>query len=341
MNRKAGISLKLSVSTLLMIAILPFSAHAKQKSTLEIGVINNFLFGAWATGSGSLTNFNVHCVASSNYSDSFSDPPPVETPPVVRSPYNLKVIDKATAAGYHIYLGGDATLTGNARIAVSFVHSDIAVASGSETLVDDVYDSHSHVGRYRLCKDGDNSRLDVNISSTDLEQAQAGTYRGYFTAQALGGSSGTDTDSNDFRVDLSIANIVRVSALDDIHIGDYFGGVGNLFQEETFCMYSNNAGASYTVTITGTNQDINGNFFVINPSASALLPYVLQFKSDVTAGPGTTVTTAALNGVGSNTSSVCNGVDNAKLSLTVLAADMQAAIPDSYSDTLTLLVAPL
>ena len=314
---------------------------AREVSTLEISVINNFNFGTWAVGTGSLTDSSVHCVASSNYSDSFTEPVPIEVPPAERLPYQYKLIDKAASTGYYLYLGNDTTNTGNATIKVSFSHADIATGSGYELLADDTYDNHSHVGRYRLCKDGDNSELKIDISSIDLEQARAGAYKGYFTAQVQGGSTGTDTAANDFRIDLSIANIVRISGLSDIHIGDYYGGIGNLIKEETFCVYSNNAGAGYSLTIIGANQDATGNFFVTNTGATVSVPYLLQFKADTTAGGGAQVSTTAFTAVGSNSSSVCGGVDNAKLTLTVLDTDMQAVLPDSFTDTLTLLVAPL
>lgn len=326
---------------LVLMLIFPYGVQARQASTLDVGVINNFLFGTWAVGSGSLTDLSDHCVASSNYTDAFTDPPPVKTPPAERLAYSYKVIDKSTPAGYYMYLGSDTTNTGNATIKVNFTHADILDASGDEILQDDTYDSHGHIGGFRLCKDGDNSRLTVNINSTDLEQAQAGLYRGFFTAQAIGGSTGTDTDSNDFRVDVTIANIVRVSALDDIFIGAFALGGANLVREETFCLYSNNAGAGYSILISGANQDVSGNFFVANAGATAFIPYQLQFKSDTTAGGGTAVSTTALTGVGTNTSSICSGVDNAKLTLTVLATDMTAALPDSFTDTLTLTVSPL
>lgn len=315
-------------------------AQAKEQSTLELGGVGNFNFFTWAAGDGSLTDSSIHCLASSNYSNKYQDPPPVETPAVERQAYSFEVIDAAAAAGYYLYLGGDTALTGNSRIAVQFSHQDLADASGYEILLDETYDTHSHIGGYSGCRDGDNSQLKVDISAADLEQVKNGTYQGDFTAQAQGGSTGTDTDTSNFRIDLKVATVVRISGLNDINIGDYFGG-GSLLQEETFCVYANTAGSDYTISITGTNQDVAGAFFVADAAVVKTIPYLLQFKADVTAGAGTTVALAALSGVGNNSSSVCSGVDNAKLTLSATAVDLAAALPDVYNDTLTLLVAPL
>lgn len=325
---------------MLFVALCSLPMDAREVSTLEMNVIQNFNFGTWATGNGSPSDFSVQCVASSNYSDSFTEPPPIKSPPAERLTYNFKVIDQATAAGYYLYLNNDTTNVGNARIAVQFSHRDIIEGTGYEVLQDDVYGSHSHRGGFRLCKDGDNSELKVDISSVDLEQAQAGVYRGYFTTQVQGGSTATDTDTGNFRIDIQAANIVRVSALANINIGSYVGA-GSLLQEESFCAYSNNVGADYTINISATNQDAGGNFFVTNALGTASIPYLLQFKADTTPGGGTTVTTTTLAGIGSNTDSSCNGVDNAKLTLSVIAADLTAALPDVYADTITLTVAPL
>jgi hypothetical protein len=106
-------------------------------------------------------------------------------------------------------------------------------------------------------------------------------------------------------------------------------------------VYSNNVGATYNIDISAVNQDAGGNFFVKDISGTLSIPYLLQFKADTTAGGGTTVTATTLTGVGSNADSSCNGLDNAKLTLSVTAADLQAAIADVYTDTITLLVSPL
>jgi hypothetical protein len=173
----------------LLVLFCPPLVKARLISTLEINVINNFNFGTWAAGDASVSDFFVQCVSSSNYSDSFTEPPPSKTPPAERLPYSFQVIDKAAPAGYYLYLNNDTTNVGNARIPVQLSHRDIMEGTGYEVLQDGVYDGHSHLGRFRLCKDGDNSELKVDISSVDLEQVRAGTYRGYFTTQAQGGST--------------------------------------------------------------------------------------------------------------------------------------------------------
>lgn len=323
----------------LCLAVESGYAIAKLADTMEITRIANFVFGTWAYGDGSQSLTETFCAASSNYNNVYTDPPPVKNPPAVHEPYEFKVADLNTPTGFFLYLDSDDTNTGNAKLAIQVEHRDTKDGNSWETLSDDVYDSHAHLGQFKMCKNGKNSQVRLSITTAELEQARAGPYGGTFKATGRGGSSGTKENFQNFLASITIAPIVRINNLSDVSLGTYAGG-GDINVEESFCVYSNNDTASYDVTITSPNQDVSDNFFLVNGTATDSVVYTLYFKDNVTPGVGTQVTTGAISGTGNNTANDCGGVDNAKISVNVLDADMSVVPADSYSDTLTVLISP-
>jgi len=321
------------------LTIVSDCANARLADFMKVGRIARFNFATWAYGDGSQTLTQTICIASSNYSNAYSDPPPVKNPPAVHEPYQFKVTDGNAPTGFFVYLDSDDTNTGNAKLAIQIEHRDTKDGNTWETLVDDVYDSHAHKGQFKRCNNGDNAQIRMSITAAELEQARAGVYGGTFTGTGQGGSSGTATDSKNFNARIRVAPIVRINGLADVPLGTYSGG-GDINVEESFCVYSNNDTAAYDVTITSPNQDVSGNFFLLNVAATDSVAYTLYFKDNVTAGVGTQVVTAPILGAGNNSANDCGGSDNAKISVNVLDADMSVVPADSYSDTLTVLVAP-
>lgn len=294
-------------------------------------------FGNWSIGMGAQSRTATFCVASANYDNGYNDPPPVVSPPAVHENYDIKVLTRNIPPGYYMYLDNNDSNTGNARLSISFEHRDTLDGNSWETLIHDVYDSHAHDGQFKRCKNGKNSQLRVSIPVTELENARAGYYRGKFTATGIGGSSGTVVDSDNFRSDITVADIVRASGLTDIDFGIHVPGSDQV-GERNFCVYANNDTASYNVTISSPNQDAGGNFFLKSPDDT--IPYDVYFKDDTTPGFGTAVGLAAINGNGSNSSSTCGGVNNAKISVSVSDSEIVPSKTGNYSDTLTVLVAP-
>ncbi|MEX0943226.1 MAG: hypothetical protein WD002_11860 [Pseudomonadales bacterium] len=314
--------------------------QAKEADHVAIGRIQNQNFGNWAIGDGAQSVTIISCASSSNYDNPYDDPPPAVTPPAVHLPYQFKVTQLATPAGHYLYLDGDDTNTGNARIAVQFEHRDVKTPSTFETLSDNIYDTHLHDGQFRLCKSGDNSELRMTLTQAELEKARAGTYRTDFRAGVIGGSSGTASATTDFFMRISVSTAAQVSGLSNIDLG-VWDGTGDLVAEEGFCVYSNTTDAAYELSISSPGQDGGGNFYLSNPGATVSIPYQLRFKDDVSPGGGVLVGTASLTGNGNNSVVDCGGIDNAKLSVTLLAADLGAAANNIYSDTITLVVVPL
>ena len=73
---------------------------------------------------------------------------------------------------------------------------------------------------------------------------------------------------------------------------------------------------------------------------SKFIGYGITFADSI-GGAGTTVGVAAIPGTGDNSGIDCGGADNAQITVDFLEADLRPAKSDSYSDTITLLVAPI
>ncbi len=296
-------------------------------------------FGNWAYGDGGQSKTATFCIASSNYNNAYNDPPPAVVPPAVHELYTFKVADRSAPAGFFMYLDNDDTNTGNARIAIQVQHRDRKAGNAWVALIDNTLDGHTHTGQFKGCRNGKNSQLRIIIANAELEQARAGPYRARLRAIGLGGSSGSVADTDNFRADLRVSSIVRVTNLNNVNLGTYTGG-GNINAIESFCVYSNNDTAAYGIQVSSPNQDASDNFYLVNGGLSAAVPYTLYFKADLAAGPGSEVQSAILSGNGNNAAVNCGGSDNSKLTITILASDMNLVPADSYSDTLTVLISP-
>ncbi|MBL4680916.1 MAG: hypothetical protein JKY88_09355 [Pseudomonadales bacterium] len=313
-------------------------AEAKLKDFVKLDKFSDVNLGLWASGDGDQTWTNLHCVASSNYNNKFNDPPPIKTPPAVHMPYQFRVKDRAAPAGYYLYLDDDDTNTGSSRLQVSFEHRDIKEGTAFEGLSDNVYDAHGHDGQFNKCKNGKNSELRLVINSAELSKARAGTYTGNFQFRVRGGSSGTKVRSRQISFTIDVAESVRISGLNNIPLGSW-SGVGDLTGSETFCIYSNNAAAAYNVLISSSQQDGAGNFRLANGTLTSFINYSIRF-ADSALGAGVAVGLLPLSGNGSNGQADCGGVSNARLIVDLAEVDLVGSSSDTYSDTITLLVAP-
>jgi len=337
--KSVSAAIKLGLITGLL--LLAGNIQARQRNFVSLDALPGMTFGLWSAGDGSQARTSLVCPASSNYNNAYNDPPPVVNPAAVHLPYNFLLADRDTVGNYVLYLDGDTANVGNATIQVTMSHRDTKQGTGYEVLAHAVYDGHFHDGQFNSCSNGDNSELMVAITSAELERSRAGIFTGRMRARIQGGTTGTRRSNNRaFAVSISIANIVKVSALSDIALGAW-SGVGNITQEETFCMYSNNAAAGYDVTISSAYQDGGGNFFLKNAAQTESIPYTLQFIDSGVLPGGTVVSTTAIAGTGNSASTSCGGADNAKLTVTLNQPDLQASKTDNYDDTLILLVAPI
>jgi hypothetical protein len=327
---------RFTVFLLILLVCLPTNARLRDFVNVERFTGRNL--GTWSAGDGDLSWSNLKCVASSNYNNAYSDPPPSVSPPAVHEAYRLRITDTAPSAGFYLYLDDDTNNTGNARLPASFQHRDVKAGTNFETLEDGVYDSDSHTGQFKNCSNGPNSEIEMTVIEPVLENARAGRYRGRFQVEVEG--AGGRTHSRNLVMTLNVAEIVRVSELNNVELGNWSGS-GDMSGDETFCVYSNNDAAGYSIDFSSPNQS-GGTFRLANGGATEFVGYTLEFADSV-AGVGTSVTGLAIPGSGNNSAVDCGGPGqvNAKISVTVTALDLGAATPDAYSDTLTMMVAPI
>ncbi|WP_338578816.1 hypothetical protein [Halomonas salifodinae] len=136
------------------------------------------------------------------------------------------------------------------------------------------------------------------------------------------------TSSGTLQVQVQIPDLVRITDLADIDLGTYSGDAGNLSGSSPACVRRNGPG-DYQLTVTSGN----GAFNLLNGSES--LGYSVSWGGGaVTYGTPLTGLTPDSDSLGS-----CSPVAD-QLTVEVLGSALHQALPGSYSDTLTLMVAP-
>jgi hypothetical protein len=143
------------------------------------------------------------------------------------------------------------------------------------------------------------------------------------------------TSTGSLNITLTINQLVQISALDDIALGNYTGG-GNMTGFDDLCVYSN-IGA-YRITATGNGT--GAAFHLIGGAAT--IPYAVQWADEAGAATGDAMTsgTVLTNQTGTITTPNCNNGNNARVRVTVNSTDLAAAPAQAYTGVLTLLVAP-
>jgi len=157
-----------------------------------------------------------------------------------------------------------------------------------------------------------------------------------FAAAATDGSLGA-TSTGTAEIDLTIADRVQVTGLDDINLGT-FGGSGDMTGATAFCVYRNGTGL-YDVTVSSANE--SGAAFRAT-DGSNFLSYVVRFDDDNDASDGTSIDSRAAETAiaGDGRSLSGGGSDNASRHVTFAEAALLSANTGAYNDTLTVLVEP-
>ena len=153
---------------------------------------------------------------------------------------------------------------------------------------------------------------------------------------AVQGIVGT-TSQGSLSINASKGNSVRISGLTDI----FFPGSANVPapSSQSLCIYSTTG--SYTIQPTGGNS--LGTQFRLKDTGTDYIFYTVCWASTAAAGAPPTINSGTTtNGNGANTTSTtCNGVANATLQITIDSGTFAQAPAGPYSDTLTLVVAPV
>ena len=153
------------------------------------------------------------------------------------------------------------------------------------------------------------------------------------------GDVGT-TSTGTLDVDLVVPDLVRVSGLADIDLGTY-SGTGDESGNDDVCVFRNGAG-TYSVTVTTNKGD-----FRISRGAGGTAAEDIDFTAYWNDEDGTTgraeltYNTALETQSGANTAAIdCGGGVNANFSLVISESDMQTKNPNTYSATVTIVIAP-
>lgn len=174
---------------------------------------------------------------------------------------------------------------------------------------------------------------------TQLAAAVALTAAVATPAFAVDGTFGT-TSTGSTVITANIGNLVRITNIDDpITLAPNAGG--DLVYTDTVCLFRN-----------GTdNQNLNVTFTSANGSGAAFRvtdgTNFVGYTVDLTYGAAVTTsasnaTVFAANGSTDNTPGcTASGGNNASYALTIPLASIQAATAGTYTDTLTILIAPI
>lgn len=304
------------------------------RSYFDMYGISAIDFGNW-DDSGTVASSTTSCIASA---DTPSNSPKNTD---MQCPYKLTVSSLESGGDFYLYLNGDSTNTGSERVLAQLSHKDINDGNLFETLTEGVQEVQSHNGGFKLCgQNGDNSELTAQIAASELIGKTPGSYAGTFRVDGVGGDNSLSaSDFEDFSISITIVNTnptVHLTHIDDLLLGS-FSGLGDITQEEQFCAYTETG--AYRLTISATNQDINGSFF-LGSSTTDLLPFTLQFDDTIVSPSFVAVGNDTLVGLTGSQILDCGGADNATLRVSLSEQDLISAPSGTYVDTLTLIMEP-
>lgn len=150
------------------------------------------------------------------------------------------------------------------------------------------------------------------------------------------------TSTGTLDVDLIIPDLVRITDLDNINLGTYSGS-GTETGDDDICVFRNGAG-NYTVTVT-----TDKGAFRISRGSGGVAAEDIDFSAywnDATSTTGRsalTYNTALTTQTGAYTADTdCSGGGslNANFSVDIAESDMQTKNPNTYSATVTIVIAP-
>jgi hypothetical protein len=163
-----------------------------------------------------------------------------------------------------------------------------------------------------------------------------------FLGIASGAHAATDgtlgsTSTGTLSITLGIQDLVRISGLADMALGNYTGA-GDLNSNEDVCVYRNGPSGQYKVTASASE-----GAFALKAGSNAI-PYKVYFNDATGVSGETLLTYSAISGAqsGANNQSVdCSvGGKSSNVHVQLLETDLQAAAPGAYSGTLILTVEP-
>lgn len=138
------------------------------------------------------------------------------------------------------------------------------------------------------------------------------------------------TSAGDLNIQVVVPSLIRITDLADIDLGTYTGDGLDMTGSSPACVRRNSAG-NYGIVATSTN----GSFALAGGVVAGTLPYSVSWGGSAL----TYNTSLGAQVADSGTLGACTPVAG-KLSVTVTGASLDAAEPDTYTDTLILTVTP-
>lgn len=159
-----------------------------------------------------------------------------------------------------------------------------------------------------------------------------------YAFSATDGTNGL-TSSGQLTVGVTKGNEVRISGLSDVNFG-----ANNALPTSRFidvCIYSTTG--SYNVTPTSLNGS-NSTFRTTNVSTTNYINYDIAWNNAATGASGSDLNNSVTsnNFTGANTTqNDCSGGKNARIFFSIDSTSFSSAPSGAYSDTLTLVIAPI
>ncbi|MDF2444826.1 MAG: hypothetical protein K0S46_62 [Moraxellaceae bacterium] len=172
---------------------------------------------------------------------------------------------------------------------------------------------------------------------TKLAAAVALTAAVATPAFAVDGTFGT-TSTGSTVITANIGNLVRITNIDDpITLAPNAGG--DLVYTDTICLFRNGTD-NQNLNLTFSSATGAGAFEVTD--GTNFVAYTVDVAAGALAGAVTEGAATAANGSTDNTPAcTASGGNNASYTLTIPLLSIQSAVAGTYTDTLTILIAPI
>ena len=164
-----------------------------------------------------------------------------------------------------------------------------------------------------------------------------------FTSMALAETQGVTgtTSTGDVVVSLIKGEGARISGLRDFNFGP--GTSVPVKDIDDICIYSTTG--SYNITASSNGNGTGGpQFRMTSATTTEFVRYFVEFRDDTFSQNGDGLAHNVASATYSNADTIsddCAGGSNSRLIVEVDAGTFNAATPDTYTDTLTLLVQPI
>ncbi|WP_066017360.1 hypothetical protein [Endozoicomonas atrinae] len=167
------------------------------------------------------------------------------------------------------------------------------------------------------------------------------------TGAANDGTLGT-TSTGTIPVTLNMPAVIKISELKEVTFAYTDGVGGDLSNTQSFCVYTNTAGGLYTLTINDSSDEKPATFQLSpaggNRVGGQTVTYNVLFSSEPNAASGTLTPVKPgmpISATGANTQALdCGGAMVTTLTIEIPESSLAAVENGTYTDTLTLTVAP-